>query len=477
MIRLTLLSLFISFLAIYAWKDWYKSLCGLIVLMAVIEHPDMPKTIFGIQGLNPWNIGFVCVLLAWAATRGREKLNWDMTKWMRVLFLLYLAVIVVAFVRMMADRTELEGLTTGYLISEYLINCIKWPLVGIMLFDGCRDRSRFMWGVASVLLLYLILAIQVIRWMPLAAGMSGMDLTERSLKILKNEIGYHRVNLSMMLGGASWAIFAARPLANGNLQRFLILAVFFAVIFGQALTGGRAGYVTWVAIGFTMCFVKWRKYLLLIPVVALLIAFILPSAIERFMQGFYPETRDVNVRFSQDIDTGDKTIDKYKILAGRNVAWPYVVEKIGDSWLIGYGGLAMRRTGIYKYLWERYEEIFAHPHNAYLEILLDNGITGFLPILFFYGLTVRYAFSLFRDSRSPVYEAAGGVALALVLALLFASMGSQTFYPREGSVGMWCAIGLMLRIYIERARVLACTAPGGSIRDTGARSWVDPAPA
>jgi len=31
-------------------------------------------------------------------------------------------------------------------------------------------------------------------------------------------------------------------------------------------------------------------------------------------------------------------------------------------------------------------------------------------------------------------------------------MGSQTFYPREGSVGMWAAIGLLLRVWVERKK-------------------------
>ena len=60
-IRITALYIFVTFLCIYAWKDWFKSLCGLILLMAVIEHPDMPKTVLGIQGLNPWNVLFAMI--------------------------------------------------------------------------------------------------------------------------------------------------------------------------------------------------------------------------------------------------------------------------------------------------------------------------------------------------------------------------------------------------------------------------------
>ena len=57
-------------------------------------------------------------------------------------------------------------------------------------------------------MLYVLLAVQVVRWMPLGTAMSGSDLEARSRKIILNEIGYHRVNMSMMLSGASWAILS-----------------------------------------------------------------------------------------------------------------------------------------------------------------------------------------------------------------------------------------------------------------------------
>ena len=73
-IRVTALLLVVAFLAVYAFRDWFKSLCGLILIMAVIEHPDMPKSIMGIQGLNPWNLLLSMVTLAWFISRRREGL-------------------------------------------------------------------------------------------------------------------------------------------------------------------------------------------------------------------------------------------------------------------------------------------------------------------------------------------------------------------------------------------------------------------
>jgi O-antigen ligase len=145
------------------------------------------------------------------------------------------------------------------------------------------------------------------------------------------------------------------------------------------------------------------------------------------------------------------SLDLYTITAGRNVAWPYVIDKIADSSLTGHGREAMQRTGIATFLWQELGEGFPHPHNAYLQWLLDNGLLGFVPVLAFYVMLLKYSISLFRDDRNPVFISIGGVSLSLILTLLVASVGSQSFYPREGAVGMWCAIGLMLRIFVQRS--------------------------
>lgn len=471
MIRLILLSVFLAGLVVYAWRDWYTSLCGLVLLMAVIEHPDMPKSIMGIQGLNPWNIAMLFVLFAWLAARGKEGLSWDMPRGMSVLLLLYLLVIVVTLFRLVLGENgglsklyspDGTGFTAAGVISEFGINCVKWVLPGLLMFDGCRTRRRFLMGLASLLAIYFLLAVQVIKWMPLSEAGSGSALSERSLKILVNEIGYHRVNMSMMLSGASWAVLAAAALAKNWVQRVLIVAMSFVIVLGQALTGGRTGYGTWAVVGLMLSVLRWRKMLLLAPLMAFLAVTLVPGTVERMMQGFTAQTRDYNPRIAQQASLyGDEGPDLYTVTSGRNIAWRHVLAKIEQAPLLGYGRMAMQTTGITAYLLEKYGESFPHPHNAYLEILLDSGVAGLVIVLAFYLSVLGKSLALFLSRTSPVCVAAGGAAFALVLALLAASVGSQSFYPREGSVGMWCAIGLMLRVHVERRRAARGDGAGG----------------
>jgi O-antigen ligase len=441
-IRISALYILVAGLSIYAWKDWFKSLCGLILLMAVMEHRDMPRSMFGIQGFNPWNVLFVAIFLAWLVNRRREGLTWDMPRYVSVLLLLYLGVIVAGLIRTVFDRTYIEDYAIKHLISDQLVNTVKWVLPGLLLFDGCRTRKRVVTALVCILAMYFLIAVQVVRGLPassvLHAG-SNINETRRAC----SDIGYSACDMSTMLAGASWGIVAALSLIHKKKYGLTVLAIAGMVAFGQALTGGRAGYLAWGATGLALCFLKWRKLLILAPVVVVLLPIIFPGAAERMLEGF-----------GQTDVSGETVIDDLSVTSGRTVVWPQVIDKIGESPMVGYGRLATKRTGLSHQVTLELghaKELFSHPHNIYLETLLDNGILGSLPIFLFWATMVVYAARLFRDNNG-LYSAVGGVALALMLAQLFAGIGSQHFYPEQSTLGVWAAMFLSLRVYVEHKR-------------------------
>ncbi len=439
--RVYALYLVVTVLSIYAYRDWFKSLCGLIMLMGVLEHPDVPRSILDIQGLNPWNVLCANVLLGWVIGRMREGLVWDLPRGVAVLLVLYVGIFVVAFVRLTLHLDMIHHAPVAEVVSEYLINTVKWVIPGLLLYDGCRGRSRVILAIVSILTVYAVLGVQVIRWMPFRAAMEGDRLEARSRKIILNEIGYHRVNMSMLLAGASWATLSCTVLVRRRKYQVLIALGALLIFYAQLLTAGRMGYVTWAVLGLGLCLLRWRRYLLLVPVVAVIVLATFPGVVDRVLTGF--GEKDVS---------GREVTDEEELTADRNILWPEVIEAISKAPVSGYGRLGIITSGVQKELKRETEELFGHPHNAYLEWLLDNGALALLVILSFYGLVMHHAMSLFRDSRSPIYVAVGGMALALVGALLVAGMSSQTFYPREGAVGMWATIGLMLRVYETRKR-------------------------
>ena len=466
MLRLSLLTIFITFFCLYSFKDWYKSLCVLIAFLSIVEHPDVPKTIMGIQGLNPWNILFFFVLLGFMF-RGREDREYDLTipTNVKLFFGLYIGFCLIAYLRMTGDISRLaewneyagEAAPTPLgLLSEHIINVIKWVVPGILLYYGCNSQKRFTLGILSALSIYFVLALLTIKAMPIGALADAERLDYLARKLLSQNVGYHRVNLAMMFAGGFWAIFSLREIATTSSQRLIIYFVCAIVLVALALSGGRTGYATWAAVGFVFAFLKWKRVLFYGPILALIVLMIIPAARDRFLMGFSSDT--VDDRNTALIDEGlvdeNSDVDLYTVTSGRTIAWPFVIDKIGEAPVFGYGKEAMIRTGLSSYLWLNFQEAFPHPHNMYLQWILDNGLIGFIPVFFFFFLILKYTYSLFNDHRNTLFVTLGSAGLALMLALFVAGIGSQTFYPREGSVAMWCLIGLILRVYLQRQKVI-----------------------
>lgn len=441
MIRISLLMLFVAFFSAYAWKNWFVSLCAAIALMAVTEHPDFPKSIAGIPGMNPWNILIGCVVAAWISHRGQNGNPRDFPPVAARMLWCFVIVVFIGVVRLaMSDYPT--GFTGTDLVTELIINTLKWIIPALLLFDACRTRERAAIGLGVILFLYFLFAVQTIRWMPLSeVASSGGDLASRASKITQNEMGYNRVTLSMMLAGASWAALAAMPILRKNAHRLALFGASCAIILGQALTGGRTGYLTWAVIGIALAGLRWRKLLFVLPVAVTIIFAAVPSVRERMMFGFGGKEGNFTVENSE-----------YEMTSGRDIAWPVVIDEISKAPMFGYGRQAMVSTGTRDFLWTTYAESFPHPHQAYLEQLLDNGIIGFLLVMPIYFYAWFKSIPLVLERHDPLVCAIGCAGFCLVSALLIGAMGGQTFYPRESSVGMWAAIGLMLRVSVQHQR-------------------------
>jgi len=445
MLTYALLTMFVLFFSVYVWKDWYKTLCALIIMMAVVGHGSMPRAMFGITGLNLFNLLMFLVLMAWLVAKKREQLQWDMPSKLNKLLLLYLFIVIIGIIRYAtnidvvlaySDEIGWPFPTVEETFIDRLINSFKWTLPGLLLFIGCNSRERFKWGVVSLILLYLILAILVIRWMPLGLLVDGEALQRRAARVLGRELGYYRTNLSVMLAGAFWMILNAKYFF-GKKHLLLFYGMAGICFLAMFLTGGRGGILAWVVVGTIVSFVKYRKYIILAPPLVALVLINVPSVQDRLMMGFGD---------SAEVDESNLGT----ISAGRTILWPLILDEVAEKPLFGYGYWGIITSGVSVESYLNTGFAYSHPHNAYLQTLIDNGVIGSLPILLFYLLVVKYAWSLFRDNRSDIYVLAGGTAFVVVVSVLVASFTGQSFYPEERSVGLWCAIGLMLRVYVDR---------------------------
>jgi hypothetical protein len=118
----------------------------------------------------------------------------------------------------------------GDLVGEYLLNPLKYLAPAVLIFDGARNRPRVLLALAATLVVYVLLSILVVRWVPLADAMTGGELGNRALRRLDNEVGLH-ARRSVMLAGA-WAPWRFVP-CHPALLGLLAAAGFAALPWGS----------------------------------------------------------------------------------------------------------------------------------------------------------------------------------------------------------------------------------------------------
>jgi hypothetical protein len=464
--RVYLIWMVFFFFTLYVWKDWWKALCFLVFMMVFVERPDMPKSVFGIPGLNPWNLLLAFVMSAAFLSSERSHTK-DIKIETKVVFLFwwYVGVILISFVRGVIDTQGIVEFATlmgrninskqGMFIDD-VVNVIKYMLPGIFFYYGCNSMERFKLGLLSVLLLNLFIALLIIKSVSFGYLTDGYSLQKAAKRVIERDIGYHRSDLAVLLGGGAWALYAYRNLFKST---FLALCTNISVILATIailLTGGRIGLGSWAVTITLLSYLRWRKFFVIAPIFAVLMIGSIPAVQERLLQGFGAQDDIVEIKDKKTdtvIETTDPETDMTSVTSGRTIIWPYVIEKIGESPIYGYGRHAMQRTGLSLDTAIELQHPFPHPHNAYLQLLIDNGWLLSVPVFYFYFLMLKYSISLFRDDSSKIYIAAGGASIAFIVAQLVGGIAGQSFYPMTSHVSMWCVIGLMLRVYYERERI------------------------
>ena len=447
-IRLTILWILVFGVLVYAWRDWFIGLLGLIVLSSIMNHPDMPRQWFNITGLNIWNIMFLGVAVPWYVQRGQTLLDgWDVPPWMRRLYFTYLGVVFIAVMRAIVDRHNFpySGFTYSPigLINDYVLNAAKYTFPGLMLLDGARTRQRIILGLIATMTVPLVFSIIISRHIrPHALGLS-YNQQLRVRRHVGKTIGFHANTCSQVLAASAWGALGLGLLRTRAVQVVPVLAHAGYITWGLILCLSRAGYYGFSLVGVFFAVFLWRKLLIILPAGVFVICLAVPAIPQRLVAGF-------NVID----DSGALTTDLSVVTAGRtDKVWPPVLEAISGNLIFGYGRLGILRSDAFDAIKEAMHEPPDHPHNAYLELLLDTGIVGFIPVMALFGTIFYVAFTLARDQRDVVYQAVGCAALAAVIALGFMSVSGQSLFPKEASQVQWCTYGLAARVYLIRQRV------------------------
>jgi len=430
----------IAGVSVYAWRDWFRALCGMFLLVPLYKNPDVPMTLGGLNGLCPWNLMILSIVLGWALSRRHEGPVWDPPRGVVTMLGAYVLIIVWSFARVAANTGSFPAgrePSPLALTSECLINPLRCMLPGLLLYDGCRTRGRVLTAIACILLGCWGFAPLVLGYTPLPSLVGQGDFL-RDRVMLGTETGMNANNMAQLLGASFWGIIATLGIWKQRGLRLAAVAAAVSAFLGMVLCYSRAGYITTLVIGFALAVLRWRHLLWVLPVMVVVVVLAMPSVSKRLEMGF----GEVDV-------AGEPTEDWGLVTSGRATnIWPVVIAAIERSPLIGYGRLAIKRRPIHDAIVEKEPGGIGHAHNAYMDMLLDAGAIGLATALAIFGWMAVTAAQFFRDRRDPLVSFVGAVGLALVAIPLIGGGSGQSMFPDEQSVPLWGFAGVLVRLSV-----------------------------
>ena len=394
-----------------------RKLHTLIFLIPWAESRQLPGQMFGIVGFNLINFLFLMIGISVLAQRRVLLMRSEMTGGL----VIYILMILIAAIRGIGTIPYFGGY---YDLTKYFLNTFLKPLeivlAGIMAFYVLREPKQATHFLRIIKLSGLMLGMYVLfRSGHTIDSIWGMT---RTLGIHKNAISFIFLTLlSMNLVTMEYGS-KGEKLFSVFCSAVYILAIMFVF--------SRMGYVTCVVVLFLYSMRKGLRWVVLYMVgLALFWQFFIPFPVKQRI--FTGTVKGYEMGIAEHL-TGD-------ISAGRAETWRACMPALRDNILFGQGRFAYIKT-----VRKKNPDLPMHPHNAYIQSLLDHGIFGSMLFIGFYVFLLIKSWHLYRRSKSKFASSYGfGFFLCTVVFLLQGYTGFR-FYPYEESYFFWFYLGGMM---------------------------------
>lgn len=422
----------VSLLAcVFIMLDFRIGVTLLIVLMPISGSSLFPHDIAGITGLNPLNLLLLGTSASYFMQRpgvmpARQFLPPPLL-WLYIIPISIAALLGASHVDAIPAYFRATGLidfdSTGSYFRDQLFKPLLMVLFALLAGAALARTRRLESFLAPMLLSIWLMGLMSIIFVYLS-GASFSEMASSQARQFFSPLGMHANDLGRCYAMAYSLMLFTFAASKDNRLRMLLLASMAMVVLALMLTFSRGAFLGFVVVN--ILFLISRRQIITLLAGSLILAglvLLLPGAVfERIGTGW---------------DGGLNAISAGRI----DEIWLPLLPEIWTNPLFG--------NGLGSILWSnamragRILEV-THPHNAYLQAVLDMGLVGLL-LLFAYFIQVWKRFRrLFHDaSLSPVrrgfYE---GAAVGLLGFLLTAFAGSSLAPVPEQSF-LWLAIGMM----------------------------------
>lgn len=406
----------------------------LILLMPISTSPLMPSAMLGITGLNPLNLlllGTLASCLLHGLTDGslRGFLPRPLL-WLLIVPMLAAGALGAQHVGEIVPAFHTYDLIAFHDVAGYLRDLVAKPLLMVLfalLVGAAVSKST----QPEKFLLPALLSIWVVGLSVLAfvaqSGVALHQLASSNAREFLSTLGMHANDQGRFYALAYALLLFAWAEAKGPGLRMALVASMALMVTALVLTFSRGAFGAFLLVN--LLFLFWRrsvKTLVLFGLTASIALFALPAEVyERLATGE-----------GEGIDA---------ISAGRiDWLWVPLLPEVMRSPVYG--------SGLGSILWSQPMRVgggesvllTTHPHNAYLQALLDMGALGLVLLCAFYAHVCRRFWKLGADpALDPALRGFFLGAAAGLLGFLVSSITDGSLLPRPEQALLWLAIGMM----------------------------------
>jgi len=360
---------------------------------------------------------------------GRVRLRLTTNPWIW----LFIAVLIVGGLRgaasvdgippwLLVDNVDYA--TPWVYIRTVVLPAVFLPVLAIFVAAAVEDGERLTRFIVPMCAFVWAIGILILG----AVALSGQSLLGMSQADERNEhlaaLGFHSNEFGTMLAVAYALLLGIRDAVPGRRGKTAISLTLALAASALVLTFSRGAYVAFAVTNllfFMRASPRRKAAFVIVVVLAFLVA---PAAIADRAQ-YAIDSRDANA-----------------ISAGRvDNIWMPLLPDVREHLLFGQGLESIMWTEA-----QRFELIFPVnlSHNAYLDLLLDFGIVGSLPILAWYAYLWRGFIRQAKHDEDEAYRRffyGGHLALA---SLAVSALANDRLTPTATTVCLWIAAGVLM---------------------------------
>jgi O-antigen ligase len=403
----------------------------LLVVMLPIEGSYLfPHSVFGVKGLNPLNLVLAATLFSYVV-RGYSLKNF-LPKPLAWLFIVPIAIAGLIGSRHVDEVFpyfyEIEVIhftdALGYL-RDVLLKPMLTVLAALVIAQAVAKSKKVENFLVPLIISVWVMSVMAIGYV-VAEGVSIGELALTTSRTFFSALGMHANDLGRLYAVAyALLLFTWGETKDARLKTILLVTMGVLTL-ALMLTFSRGAFVGWVMVN--VLFLVWKFNARTVGLAVLAggigVAFMPGAVIGRMSMGL--------------IGGGD--VNEFS--AGRvEEIWLPLLPELFKSPLWGNG---LDATMWAKALWAEMMLPVTHPHNAYMQAILDMGLLGM-------GLLLAYYWHVYRTCRdlgsnanlSPTMRGFYQGAVAGLLCFIVTGFAGSSLRPTPEFAFLWIAIGMM----------------------------------